>query len=271
MNEVWESPDGKIKKVILVKGKFGVKPTENSHCVIDIKNCAMNVRKYNNCGIVIGTIDGYFKRFLDICVQNMHSGEIAKVSFKMPEGEKLEFVLELKSFKEASPIYQWTAVEKYNLALKHKKHGVELFKQGCYVDASHCFGKALKLLASIPVDIQKPHVPVDGLEMFTIKELEVNLYNNLASCFLKNTRNEVVIELCQKVLDRDKNNIKALYKCGTASLQTHDLEMAKECFQRILELEPDNTVARAQLAVTNVKLTEADNRVNAIFKNMFVQ
>lgn len=270
MDNVWKSPDGRIEKSIITFGKFGTKPLENSECTIKINATNLDVVKYNESPIIIGDVYSYFDKLLHICIQSMCQGEIAQVMLKI-ENDKIEEInLELRKFTSDGFIYEWDASKKYNLALDHKMKGVELCKNDSYTVASYRFGKALKILCSIPLDVEEPPLELDGISIRDIDKLKANLYSNLGKCFLNNGKNnETVIRLCKKSLDIDNSNVKTLYRCGLAYLEEHDYESAIVMFKSILSIEADNKPALNMLKIGDKKLAEANARVNVIIKKMF--
>lgn len=267
--KVWESPDGKIRKVVVNAGEAGLKPYENSSCKINIFDCDVDVAKdyFGVRDVIVGENDSEFGRLLDKCLQTMNKNEEANVTFKLNNLD-VNFTLHLIDYELKGFIYEWDAKQKYQLALHHKEIGNRLFKNR-YVDASHRFGKALKILCSIPIAVESSPKIIDTVEVSDIEQLKSNLYNNLASCYLKNGSNETVIELCSKVLLNDPNNVKALYRTGIAWCNENDYEKAKEYLQKVLDLEPDNTAAKEKFAYVNMKYQEAQAKVNAIIKKMF--
>lgn len=266
--KIWESPDKKIKKVIIKVGEIGLKPYENSSCKINISNCDVDVVK-DYCGVrdvIIGENDSEFGRLLDRCLQTMNKNEEANVTFKLDID--INFTLHLINYELKGFIYEWDAKHKFQLALHHKEIGNKLFKDN-YIDASHRFGKALKILCSIPIEVENPPEIIDTVKLSDIEELKANLYNNLASCYLKNGNNETVIELCKKVLSYDTNNLKALYKTGVAWCNERDYEKSMDCLQKVVNLEPSNKAAKEKLVYVTVKFQEAQSRVNSMIKKMF--
>lgn len=266
--ELWESPDKKIRKVVIKVGDVGLKPYENTSCKISIYNCDVDIAK-GYCGVrdvVVGENDSEFGRLLDRCLQTMNKNEEANVTFKL--NVDVSFTLHLISFKLNGFIYEWDAKQKFQLALNHKEKGNELFKDR-YVDASHRFSKALKILCSIPIEVERPPQVIDTIKVSEIEKLKAKLYNNLASCYLKHGDNETVIELCGKVLTYDPTNVKALYKRGVAWCNERDYEKAKDDLQKLVDLEPNNKAAKDKLAFATAKLQEAQAKVNCIVKKMF--
>lgn len=264
----WESPDGKIKKTIVKEGADGFKPYENSVCKIRISNCSVDVEKYNNNSVIIGDNDFDFGRLLDKCLVSMKVGEQCKVVFNL--NDEVNFDLHLIEFESRGFIYEWTAKNKYELALHHKAKGVDFFKQSEYLEASHRFGKALKILCSIPIEVEGAPLEIDSIKVTDIDELRYNLYGNLASCYLKVKDAQMTIELCDKVLAFDGSNVKALYKKGMGYVEEKEFEKARDILLTVLEIEPGNTAAKEKLAFVNVKVKERKAQVNAMIKKMFV-
>ncbi|KAF2897751.1 hypothetical protein ILUMI_08414 [Ignelater luminosus] len=137
------------------------------------------------------------------------------------------------------------------------------------MDASYRFGKGLKILCSIPIEVDEPPEEVDGIKVEVLDQLKAMLYNNLAACYLKHCDYETVLTLCPKVLQLDPNNIKALYKQAVAKCGTHDYEGSQKILLELLRLDPENKAASDKLKLVNVKVAESNARVNAMIKKMF--
>ncbi|KAF5293260.1 hypothetical protein FQR65_LT11000 [Abscondita terminalis] len=268
LKDNWISPDEKILKEIIISGRIGLKPTENSKCYINVTDCDSDLSALGQTRFyVLGESDSEIYRLLDNCLMMMHSGEIAKVTFDL--GSKHTFTIELVNFEIEELVHEWNAQKKYNLAVKHKTRGVELFHESHFIDASYRFGKGLKLLCSIPVEINPPFTEIDGVSLQDINNLKLNLYNNLASCFLRCHNYHAVSNLCQKIFETDNTNIKALYKYGLAMCELQDYEKSQNTFLALLKIDPDNKAAAAKLKFVNAKVAQTNVKVNEIFKKMF--
>ncbi|KAI4468415.1 peptidylprolyl isomerase [Holotrichia oblita] len=268
MGETWISPDQRIQKYIISMGKNGLKPTENCECIMDVSASTYDVKRYNESSFVVGDSSDSFERLLDILLTTMNEGEKAKVVFKLKE-KNVEFTLELIEFKSDGFIFEWDAKKKFELASKHKERGTELFKIMHYIDASHRFSKAIKLLSSIPIAVDKPPTVIDDLPICEVYSLKTVLCNNLASCYLKHRDYEVVIELCKRVLQREANNVKALYKMAVSYYEVHDYHKALETLEYVLKLDPENKAAADRMKDFTQKVNETNAKVNAMFKKMF--
>lgn len=140
-DNIYQSPDGKIKKEIIEFGTWGNKPTENCECKVSISDLSvdfLDIDKFNNAPVCIGDIDTAFGRLLDKCLQTMMIGELAKVTFTLDK--TVTFKLELIDINPCELIFEWDTRKKYDCALYHKEQGVKLFGSS-YTDASHHFSK----------------------------------------------------------------------------------------------------------------------------------
>lgn len=72
------------------------------------------------------------------------------------------------------------------------------------------------------------------------KALEVICNLNNAACKLKLKEYKEAKNLCNKVLEIDVNNVKALYRRAHANIFLVELESAELDVKKVLELNPDN-------------------------------
>ncbi|XP_029429291.1 peptidyl-prolyl cis-trans isomerase FKBP5 isoform X2 [Rhinatrema bivittatum] len=80
---------------------------------------------------------------------------------------------------------------------------------------------------------------------------------------------EVTLKNFEKALGLDQNNEKGLYRRGEARLLMNDFELAKCDFQKVLEVNPQNKAAKAQITVCQRKAKEHNERDKRIYANMF--
>ncbi|KAF5271747.1 hypothetical protein FQA39_LY08070 [Lamprigera yunnana] len=260
----------KLTLDILKENKVGLKPTENCKCYIKVSNNTSleELIELEEVGFyIVGQSNSEFQRFLDNCLLTMHTGEISNITFHLEID--YNFILELVNFETEDSIYKWTAQKKFNLAMTHKTKGVELFNESRFVDASFRFGRGLKILCSIPIVVTKPASEINGLKLSDINSLKKNLYNNLSSSYLKCNRYKSVLEICEKIFEMEKDNVKALYKQGMAFCEMGDYENSQKSFLNVLSLEPNNKAAAGKLKFVNVKVAEGNVEMNAIIKKMF--
>lgn len=286
MNNTWESRDKTVKKEVLKKGIFSKKPTERSECHIlieDVEVCGTNIIGLKNelrteildsdeKTIIIGDANSEIDRKIERGIQMMMIEEQSLFTIRVSALSKdsddivVRFSITLKSFKPFKHIWEWIPEEKYEIALKYKESGVSLYKESRYVDAFHKFSKACKILITLE--------PIADLELNKSLENNINtlrliLYNNLAGCHLARENWEYVIELCNKILAKDENNVKALYRRGVAFGKLGNIEKAVPDLKKVITLEPNNTAAKEKFVIYNKKLQEANQKCNEMVKRMF--
>ncbi|VEN57480.1 unnamed protein product [Callosobruchus maculatus] len=268
MMKHWTSPDNKIKKEVLTPGKSGDKPSEWCQCTITITE-STQLPNLTNKTVIIGDSDGEIWRAIDIGLTTMCEKERAKFIINL-NGTIVSLILELHNFKSNGLIYEWDASRKYEMAMHHKDKGKECFLQNNNKDAAFRFTKALKIILSVPIDVESPPEVIDGITVKNINCLKATLFNNLATCYFKNQQWSMVIDLCNKVLSYDKDNVKALYKIGVAYENDRNFEKAYEALTKALKLDPDNRASAEHLACVKEELKKAESRVNNMMKKMFV-
>ncbi|XP_012223161.1 uncharacterized protein Bdbt [Linepithema humile] len=285
----WESMDKSIKKNVLTLGMYTKKPTECSKCNIIVENINVmgtlndNLKEKYHTEIldgerektlIVGEASAEIDRKIERVIQMMNTNERSLVTITMPVKQTevnseiitIKFEITLITCERHKPIWEWSVEEKYEVALRYKKTGVELFKQSRFVDAFYKFSRACKILITLE--------PISDLELdkqleSNINKLRFSLYNNMAMCHLSQKNYEHVVTLCTKILDKDKNNVKALYRRGVAYGNMKNNEKAVADLKVAHTLEPNNNVVKALFDTYNTKLQESIQKSNDIVRRMF--
>ena len=92
--------------------------------------------------------------------------------------------------------------------------------------------------------------------------------NNALAC-LKVGSYKNAIESSNFALKHDKDNIKALFRRGSAYIQQHSFDEAKVDLTRVLELDPDNAAAKKELAVMIKLRKEYKEKEKTSFSGLF--
>ncbi|XP_053493076.1 peptidyl-prolyl cis-trans isomerase FKBP5 isoform X3 [Ictalurus furcatus] len=92
---------------------------------------------------------------------------------------------------------------------------------------------------------------------------------NLALCFLRLREYSQAVDNCNKVVELDSANEKALYRRGEARLLRNEFSLALVDFRQVLQVNPTNRAARCQIAVCQRKIREHHERDKKIYANMF--
>nr|XP_020651180.1 RNA polymerase II-associated protein 3 isoform X2 [Pogona vitticeps]XP_020651182.1 RNA polymerase II-associated protein 3 isoform X2 [Pogona vitticeps] len=109
-------------------------------------------------------------------------------------------------------------------ALAEKEKGNKYFKQGNYDTAIECYTKGMN------ADPYNPVLPA-----------------NRSSAFFRLKKYSVAESDCNLALALDKNYTKAYSRRGAARLALKNFEGAKEDYEKVLELDPDNFEAKSEL------------------------
>lgn len=284
----WKSADESITKSVLNLAVYTKKPIERSMCnvlvdklnVTGASNEDLKEKYYTDIldgehekVLIIGEASAEIDRKIENAICMMNILEKSLVTIIIPAKQSgvsneitVEFEITLMKCERNKPIWEWDAEEKYKIALRYKERGVELFKDSRITDAFYKFSRACKLLITLE--------PIADLELnkqleSNINDLRLALYNNMAMCHLSRKNYEHTITLCTKVLHKDKNNVKALYRRGVAYGNMNNNEKAVVDIKEILTLEPNNNAAKEQFNIYNTRLQESIQRSNDMVRRMF--
>lgn len=283
----WESADGSIKKSVIKQGVFAKKPIEGSTCDIVVENINVSGTSVDDLKeryhteildgkrekmLIVGEACAEIDRKIERAIQMMHTNEKSLVTVIVPSllvnGELVTLECEVTLIKcvRYKPVWEWSPEEKYEMALRYKESGVELYRNSRIIDAFYKFSRACKLLITL-----EPIADLESNERLksSICELRLALYNNMAECQLKQENFNHVVSLCTKVLNKDRSNVKALYRRGVAFGGMKDNEKAVVDLKAALTLEPNNHAVKEQFHIYNAKLREANQKCNDMVRRMF--
>ncbi|KAK8946302.1 Peptidyl-prolyl cis-trans isomerase PASTICCINO1 [Platanthera guangdongensis] len=180
----------------------------------------------------------------------------------VPEGAYVQWEIELVGFETPK---DWTGLNFQNImdeVVKIKSTGNRLFNQGKYELAKAKYDKVLR---------EYNHVnPQDDEEGKTFLNSRNTLHLNVAACFQKMGEYRKSIETCNKVLDANPVNVKALYRRGTAYMLSGDFEEARKDFNAMISMdkssEPDANAALQKLKQKELEVEKKDRKQ---FKGLF--
>eukprot|EP01025_Chloroclados_australasicus_P048566 TRINITY_DN5505_c0_g1_i1.p1 TRINITY_DN5505_c0_g1~~TRINITY_DN5505_c0_g1_i1.p1 ORF type:complete len:587 (-),score=135.63 TRINITY_DN5505_c0_g1_i1:292-2052(-) len=150
----------------------------------------------------------------------------------IPDNANLLFEITLIEFENAKEQWEMENAEKVVISKELKIQGNALYKEAKWKRAAKKYDKAIKL---IEYDTQ-----FDQDEQKEAREVRKSVHLNLAACLLKEQDWKEVVKNCDKVLDKDSENVKALYRRAQAYLGTKDFVEAEIDIKRALVIEPDN-------------------------------
>lgn len=263
----------KFEKEITKQGAYGAKPNFKSKCkfiLTDLKYSKDNVfveTDYLCDGVqqdyCIGNGLTNFDRILEQILKSMFQGEKSKIIIPV-EDFHISCDIELVHFENGPNFHEIPTQEKLDLANFHKELGNQCFKSENHIDAFYQFRTGLHLILSCVLEVDSKSDNIDGVKLQDIDALTAILYNNIASCQLKSYNYGDVINLCNKVLSLEPNNMKAVGKRGRGYMGIKDFERAEKDIVKFLEYEPGNAFMKKQLMYAKEELLKS----HAKFANM---
>lgn len=83
--------------------------------------------------------------------------------------------------------------------------------------------------------------------------------------------NALIVLQCNKALEIDHKNVKALYRRGQSRLSLGDFENALTDFNAVREIEPENKAALNQITICKQKIKDYNEQQKKVFANMFTK
>lgn len=189
---------------------------------------------------------------MEKCLESMRQGEEAKIH--LPGSSAPLAKLRLDSFTNGRDSWEMEAMEKEALAKEEHRRGTELFRAGNPQGAARCYGRALRLLLTLP-----PPGPPE----------RTTLYANLAACQLLLGHPQLAAQSCDRVLEREPGHLKALYRRGVARAALGDLEKATADFKKVLAVDPKNRAAKEELGKVVIQGRKQDAGLARGLRKMF--
>lgn len=181
-----------------------------------------------------------------------------------------------------SSIYTLNEFEAFQLSELHKRDANELFKKKLFQTAFRRYHKSISLLiisheqvnildgfcklfkkiviflntkANFNLRLAKEDKKIlpDNYQEFIDKLslTKTQLYCNLAACQLRCSRFKLAIVNCNKCLEQDKTNPKALFRRSKAYAELNEYELAKNDLRTLGELAPGDRDVERQMAHVN--------------------
>jgi len=176
---------------------------------------------------------------------------------KIPANATLKFEVELLDFTVEGASSQ----EKLALAQSSKVKGDEAFKTGSYQKASIFYTKADKYLADT--------WNFDDAEKEQAQTLLVAVQSNGAANYIKLNEFKEALKLVDKVLDKDPNNKKAVYRKAQCYLGIHEFDGALQWTHKGLEIDAEDASFKALEQQAKAKKAEAAKKEKILYAKMF--
>ncbi|KAL7832884.1 hypothetical protein SRHO_G00299020 [Serrasalmus rhombeus] len=269
--------DGGILRRIKVKGEGYNNPNEGATVHVHLEGrCGGRLFEARDITFVVGeSEDMSVPLGVDRAMEKMQKGECCLLYLKpkygygkegKPEydiGPNAELLYEvtLKDFEKAKESWEMDLNEKLEKAVLVKQKGTQYFKSGRYYHAVIQYQRIVSWL--------EMECGVGKEQQQAIQALLLVAHLNLALCYLRLREYSQTVENCNKVMELDSENEKALYRRGEARLLRNEFTLALMDFRQVLQVNPSNRAARCRIAVCQRKIREHHERDKKIYANMF--
>ncbi|CAK6447138.1 unnamed protein product [Pipistrellus nathusii] len=233
-SDLWACPDGSFVKRIITRGHGLDKPKLGSRCRVLALGFPLGSglpEGWTELTMGLGSWrEGTWGELTEKCLESMCQGEEAELQLPGHSGPPVR--LTLASFTQGQDSWELEASEKEALARQERARGTELFRAGNPEGAARCYGRALRLLLTLP--------PPGSPE-------RTALHANLAACQLLLGQPHLAAQSCDRALEREPGHLKALYRRGVAQAALGNVEKATADLKKVLAVDPKNRAAQEEL------------------------
>lgn len=275
--DLTDDEDGGIIRRIITKGQGYSKPNEGASVevtlegtcdgrVFDERELKFEVGDGENLGLPAGVEKSIMameqgEEALFIIKSKYGFGNAGNAKYNIPGGATLQYKIKLTAFEKAKESWEMNTVEKLEQSVIVKEKGTQYFKEGKYKQASVQYRRIVSWL-----EHESGLSPDDENKA---KALQLAAHLNLAMCFLKLQEPNQALENCDKALELDGSNEKALFRRGEALFGMKEFNRARDDFQRVLQLYPANKAAKSQVVLCQKRIKEQHEKDKRIYANMF--
>jgi len=216
---------------------------------------------------------------LNKALQSMNKGE--KATFKVRSdygygatGNKelgiepnadLVYNIDLISFENEKSSWDMDTKEKIESMIKKKKKGNTFFGMRKYDKACDFYSKALGVFSES--DLKKEELKEE--EKAEIKKNQASCHSNTALCKLKLKQFADCIESCDKALEIEPENVKAIYRRGQAHAYNGNNPSALVDLKEAAKLNPEDKQIAKMVEVIKKRLRLEKKKEKDLYRGMF--
>ncbi|XP_062553119.1 FK506-binding protein 59 isoform X2 [Armigeres subalbatus] len=246
--------DGAFVKIHLV-GQYGGK-------VFEDRDAEFTLGEGEEAGVIAG-VEIALEKFKKmetsklILKPQFAFGPVEKPEFQLPANATVEYIVTLKEFEREPDSWKLDDAERMEQAKLFKEKGTNYFKDSKFKLALKMYEKSLGFLTSSDTEDSK--------------QFKLTVYLNKALCHQKLSDQDEAKDACNKALEIDHKNVKALYRRGQSRLSLGDFENALTDFNAVREIEPENKAALNQITICKQKIKDYNEQQKKVFANMFTK
>ncbi|XP_056137828.1 peptidyl-prolyl cis-trans isomerase FKBP4 [Lampris incognitus] len=276
-DDITEDEDGGIIRRILTKGQGYSKPNEGSNVevtvegtfedrIFDQRELKFEIGDGENLGLPYGVEKAIMameqEEEASFTIMAKYAfGNAGSTKYNIPGGATLQYKIKLVAFEKAKESWEMNTSEKLEQSAIVKEKGTQYFKEGKYKQASMQYKRIVSWLEHESGLSEEDKQKAEALRLAA--------HLNLAMCFLKLQEPNQALENCDKALELDESNEKALFRRGEALFAMKEFDEARGDFQRVSQLYPANKAAKSQVALCQKHIKEQHEKDKRLYANMF--
>ncbi|GIY14827.1 peptidyl-prolyl cis-trans isomerase FKBP4 [Caerostris extrusa] len=276
LDDISPKKDGSILRKVIDKGEGTTSPNESSLVKVKLvgyfedrifEECEKEfiLGECCNAHIIEGIELALFKFHLNekslIYLKSKYAFDKGSEEFKIPADATIIYEVTLLSFEKAKEVWEMNSDDKLEKSKISKEKGVAFVKNGNHKAALRQFRWILACLEKEP--------GVDPETQKDRKELLLSAFLNVSLCLIKMENYVDAIKFCDKALEIEPENEKALYRRGQAKMLFNDCEEALEDFKKLLQLYPENNAARQHISICQEKIKNQNKKDIEVYNKMF--
>ncbi|KAI6239252.1 Peptidylprolyl isomerase [Aphelenchoides fujianensis] len=256
--------DGTITKSIIEEGEKYNCPSENAtvkvHAVGTHEGRVFYDKEVEFIlgeGSEVGLPEG-----VDRAVRRVNRGEKCRVHLKgkfaygshppaeyqLPPMAEVEFTLFLPEFEKVKASWEMTDEEKIEAATALKERGTKFLTEGKLPLALHKYSAVAVLLEHTN--------PTEDEMKAKVEAVLVAGWLNCALVNLKQNETAECLKFCDKALEKQPKNVKALYRKAQALQQRKEFEEAIKTYEQVAQIDPSNKAATQQVLICKRQIAD---------------
>jgi Flp pilus assembly protein TadD len=111
--------------------------------------------------------------------------------------------------------------------------------------------------------------PLSQEDITTVIKIQMDCYNNMAASYIRLSNFTKAVEYAGKVLDKEPENVKALYRRGTSYHRLNELDKAEKDLRVAVSLAPLDKAIRQEYASISKTFAEYEQKNKERMAGMF--
>jgi len=277
--DLTDANDEGIMKSVSTKGSGSKKPQDGDTVAVSIEGKLSSdgvVFDSRTLTFVVGEGENHdVFEGLERAIKHMNLEEKAVISFQpkyafgdagcdrlgVPAGAALTYGVELKELDRGKEAWEMDVEEKLSISSACKLKGSQYFKEGKLKMAMKQYRRVTDYLDDLN--------DFDEAQKKAAEETLLATHLNLAMSHLKLNQSYECVQAANDAINLDFSSVKGHFRRGEALILQKDWQGAKEDFDFVLSLEPENKAAKNKSLTCVHKLKDQKNKEKKAYQQIF--